>query len=45
MMSTFDQDDEQYLTATALAFAYNHIGWLPEAIALTARGRRLYIRA
>ena len=41
MMSTFDQHAEQYLTAMALAFDYNHIGWLPETITLPARRRRL----
>jgi hypothetical protein len=37
MMSTFDQHDEQYLPAMALAFAYNQIGWSPETIGLPAR--------
>jgi hypothetical protein len=41
MMSTFDQHAEQYLTAMALAFDYNHIGWLQETITLPARRRRL----
>ena len=41
MMSTFDQHGEQYLTAIALAFAYNYIRWLPETITLPARRRRV----
>jgi hypothetical protein len=40
-VSTFDQHDERYLTAMALAFDYNHIGWLPATITPPAGRRRL----
>jgi len=37
-MSIFDQDGEQYETATANTPEYNHIGCFPEITSLTTYG-------